>query len=446
MSTISTNPADKVVPIFNPACRKKLDIVRADKLTKRRIPWLWPDYIPLGGTTSLTGLPGNAKSMAVCSFAAALTRGGTFPDGSESPLPPSECLLLSLEDDAESVLLPRLEAAGADLTKVHIIKSALVGSESGKGDYGHIALDKDRDAIQQVFRENPNIRLFVIDPISDFLGTKSLISEQEIRSLLYGIETSGVSILQVAHLNKKLGLSAQQRTMGAGALIGKPRANFLFACEDKRKNEFHFLPTKCNYANPSGLRYSIETVDMLIEGVTVQVPFVAWHDKSDKDADSILEKQAEKKTALQTAIEFLQALLKSGPRSATECQKAADIKGISDASLRRAKGTLGVESKKEGVGLVKLILGRKVWMTWELDLGEPEDPQQRYFTQQQLGKIIDEAPGQYRTLFALLAGTGMRIGEAAGLHVDDLDLDNCVIQSIRGRSSSEVALKQRRKS
>jgi integrase len=85
-------------------------------------------------------------------------------------------------------------------------------------------------------------------------------------------------------------------------------------------------------------------------------------------------------------------------------------------------------------------------MTWELDLGEPEDPQQRYFTQQQLGKIIDEAPGQYRTLFALLAGTGMRIGEAAGLHVDDLDLDNCVIQSIRGRSSSEVALKQRRKS
>lgn len=37
------------------------------------------------------------------------------------------------------------------------------------------------------------------------------------------------------------------------------------------------------------------------------------------------------------------------------------------------------------------------------------------------------AEGQYRVLFALLAGTGMRIGEAAGLHVDDLDLANCVI-------------------
>jgi integrase len=79
------------------------------------------------------------------------------------------------------------------------------------------------------------------------------------------------------------------------------------------------------------------------------------------------------------------------------------------------------------VGVLKLVLGRKRWMSWELDLGEPEEPDQRYFTEQQLKEIINEAQGQGRVLFALLAGTGMRIGEAAGLHIDDLDLDNCVI-------------------
>ncbi len=79
------------------------------------------------------------------------------------------------------------------------------------------------------------------------------------------------------------------------------------------------------------------------------------------------------------------------------------------------------------VGVVKLVLGRKVWMNWELDLGKPDAPQQRYFTEEQLKQIIGAATGQNRVLFALLAGTGMRIGEAAGLHVDDLDLDNCVI-------------------
>jgi len=39
---------------------------------------------------------------------------------------------------------------------------------------------------------------------------------------------------------------------------------------------------------------------------------------------------------------------------------------------------------------------------------------------------------QYRVLFALLAGTGMRISEAAGLRVDDLDPTNCVIRIRRG--------------
>ncbi len=84
------------------------------------------------------------------------------------------------------------------------------------------------------------------------------------------------------------------------------------------------------------------------------------------------------------------------------------------------------------VGLVKLVLGKRVWITWDLDLGKPENPPQRYFTEAQLKQIVEAADGQYRVLFALLAGTGMRIGEAAGLHVDDLDLDNCVIYVRRG--------------
>jgi integrase len=84
------------------------------------------------------------------------------------------------------------------------------------------------------------------------------------------------------------------------------------------------------------------------------------------------------------------------------------------------------------VGVVKLVLGKKVWMTWDLDLGKPGHQEQRYFTEEQLKRIIEGAEGQYRVLFALLAGTGMRIGEAAGLHVDDLDLENCVIHVRRG--------------
>jgi integrase len=79
------------------------------------------------------------------------------------------------------------------------------------------------------------------------------------------------------------------------------------------------------------------------------------------------------------------------------------------------------------VGVLKLVLGRKVWITWELDLGRPKRTRQRYFTQEQLRQIIEAAPEHYRVLFALLAATGLRVGEAAGLHLEDLDLDNGVI-------------------
>jgi len=61
------------------------------------------------------------------------------------------------------------------------------------------------------------------------------------------------------------------------------------------------------------------------------------------------------------------------------------------------------------VGVVKLVLGKKVWMTWDLDLGRPENPKQRYFTEEQLKQIIESSEGQYRILFELLAGTVMRI-------------------------------------
>jgi integrase len=54
----------------------------------------------------------------------------------------------------------------------------------------------------------------------------------------------------------------------------------------------------------------------------------------------------------------------------------------------------------------------------------PEIPpkEQRWFSPDEMRRIVDAAEGQWKVLFATLSGTGMRCGEAFGLHVDDLDL------------------------
>jgi integrase len=84
------------------------------------------------------------------------------------------------------------------------------------------------------------------------------------------------------------------------------------------------------------------------------------------------------------------------------------------------------------IDYIKLIVGKKVWAGWEWKLPKAPRTRQRYFTQAELQRIINAAEGQYRVLFALLAGTGIRISEAAGLRVDDLNLTNCVIYIRRG--------------
>jgi integrase len=79
------------------------------------------------------------------------------------------------------------------------------------------------------------------------------------------------------------------------------------------------------------------------------------------------------------------------------------------------------------VKVVKRVVGKKVWMSWDLKLGKPEAPKQRFFTERQMLDIIDCAAGLWKTFFTVLGGTGMRIGELCGLDVVDLDLANCVI-------------------
>ena len=49
--------------------------------------------------------------------------------------------------------------------------------------------------------------------------------------------------------------------------------------------------------------------------------------------------------------------------------------------------------------------------------------ERRYLTRAELGRLLDEVPAKWRSLFELLAATGLRISEAIGLRWSDLVLD-----------------------
>jgi integrase len=103
---------------------------------------------------------------------------------------------------------------------------------------------------------------------------------------------------------------------------------------------------------------------------------------------------------------------------------------IADMTRMEHKWPNGVTRKispktiRNVIGVLQLIVGEKVWKEWKLSLPEIPVREQRYFSTDEMRRIVETAKGQWKVMFALLAGSGMRAGELFGLHVDDLDLDS----------------------
>jgi len=86
------------------------------------------------------------------------------------------------------------------------------------------------------------------------------------------------------------------------------------------------------------------------------------------------------------------------------------------------KKRLSPKSIRNILGVLKQILGEKVWREWKLSLPEIPLKEQRCFSPDEMLRIVNAVDGQWKVLFATLASTGLRCGEAFGLHVEDLDL------------------------
>lgn len=321
---------------------------RADRITPRKLRWLWPGRIPLGKVTIFAGLPGEAKSLATIYIGARVSTARKYPD-SENPLPASEVLFVAGEDDADDAILPRLLAANADLSKIHIFAAVRVtGQEADRG----LRLDVDIKGIKLFFDSHPNIRLIVIDPVSNHLGDVSMVDEQEVRGILGELKgiaaIHDVAIVGVMHLNKKEGLSAIHRVGGAGAFIGVARASWLFTRDPKEPTKRLMMPLKNNYARESSsLVYRLDETPVSIENDDVLTPYIEWVDEIDLDMDEIIS-APKKPTQRADAKEFLEQILAPGPQDASAVYVAAKARGISERTLDRAKKELGVGSRKKG--------------------------------------------------------------------------------------------------
>lgn len=313
------------------------------------IKWLWSARIPLGKVTILTGDPGLGKSLVTLALAAAVSRGTDWPIRGEGAAPLGDVILISAEDDAADTIKPRLEAAGADLCRVHMLVGVPDVNADCIGETRGWTL-ADTEALGARLIALPECRLVVVDPISAYLAGTDSHKNSDVRELLAPLAAlavkHGVAVVGVSHLNKSAG-PAMYRTTGSLAFVAAARAVYAVARDKENAARRLIALVKANLApDASGLAYTIQTVDTPIGSQ----PVVAWEtEPATITADDVLQVEPEQeRSATDEATDWLRDLLSNDPMKAADVQREARQAGIGEKALRRARERLRIHPKKGG--------------------------------------------------------------------------------------------------
>ena len=334
--------------------------VCAADIKPEHVEWLVDQSLPLGMLAVIGGQPGLGKSQISINLAAGVTTGKGLPgNGVFRDL--GSVIILANEDDASRTIRPRLDAAGADITKVHIVE----GVAREGADVDMFQLDLDIADLRERALQIGDVKLIIIDPPSAYLGTKvDSYKESDVRGVLMPLgrlaQETGAMILLIVHLNKRVDGGAQQRFSGSTAWTAAPRVGFMVAEDPLTKQRF-MLPVKNNIGDDRlGYQYHIEEKLVGYGGQTFKSSYIVWDQTSSRSVGELLAPaKATKVTVVDHAKSFLEDELTNGPLPVEKIISLAKAAGISWPSVNRAKNDMPISSTKVADGWVWTLLTAK---------------------------------------------------------------------------------------
>jgi hypothetical protein len=307
-----------------------------------RVEWLQPRRLALGKLSLLDGDPGLGKGLVLMSLFAAITTGGELPGlGSFGP---ADVILMSSEDGIADTLRPRLDAAGGDPARVHLLEFVRC-----RGVKLFPSLKRDMAALEEGVMKW-GARFIGIDPFMGFLGVKDAHKDADVKETLgpfaQMLDRLKVAALGIRHLNKSQVAASLYRGGGSIGIIGAARSAYLLAQDPDDEGRLIVAATKANLcAKPPSLAFRIA-------GTPNGAARAVWEPRTNEHtADALLQgaldKQGSKRVG-QEAEEWLTGALRSGPRETDELKdEAVNGHGFSWKTVERAKKKLGVAARKK---------------------------------------------------------------------------------------------------
>jgi hypothetical protein len=257
---------------------------------------------------------------------------------------------MTAEDSAAKTIVPRLIAAGADLSKVHFLQAVTIVGEEGER---VVALPLDVPAIERAIGA-VDAALLIIDPyeahVADGIDTNANTDNRRcLTPVVRMAETTGCVPALVRHLNKKSGQSALHRASGSIAIVAAARAVFAVGPDPDDPDIRVFACSKSNLGpTPESLQYRIEEVEIPTPTGPARTSRVVWLGASGLTANDLLAKPEKDGGKLEEAEFVLTALLTPGPKPTDEIEAACKEAGISNATYWRARRKLKVRASKVG--------------------------------------------------------------------------------------------------
>ena len=312
-----------------------LGLVRGSEIAAEIPRWLISPYVPEGQLTLLVGDPGVGKTWIAVSIAASVTT-GHLPFGADRRAP---CTVIYLaNEDPPGILRHRFDLHGGDPERIWFETAEKSISLS------------DIAAIEDAATKR-EASLIVVDTITTHFGAGADFHKaSEVAAILNPIvamaQRTGVAVIGLMHLSKASQAQSLYRVQGSIAFAGSARSVMAAAADPSDPSRAMLAHLKSN-SGPLGPTQGFSLGD---SGVT-------WNGTSCLRASDILSPAttSEDRSELDDAVDCLRQALSLGSREASEIQDELKAQGVSVATLRRAKGVLGVKSSKQSAH------GRWIW-------------------------------------------------------------------------------------
>lgn len=335
--------------------KKELDFVRGDKVKVEPIEWLWPNRIPRGMLSIFAGIGGVSKSTLSLYMAAQITQGRPFIDESVTSRKPGDVIILSAEDIPGKIIIPRLIAMEANISRIFIIKGSKITLPDGTiGFVGIDDLSKSGDLIllDDMIKHCPNPQFVIVDPYTAYMGQADSNDNIKVRGFLRPLSEMAadynIAILGITHLNKNQDLAADFRILGSVGQQNAARMVWLIASDPDDFDRRYFVWLKGNLApKHHGLAYRLVNVNVPTSDgdITPQPACNFERDPVLLTASELLapQKSSKGRPKKQTdASEWLESFLSEGPVDSKLIFEEGQYLNYSRSTLNRVKKSMGI--------------------------------------------------------------------------------------------------------